>query len=204
MTTCWTSKLIDADEPRKSLLLRKPLGRGQARRRNQVRAGRPGLQGVPRLARGLRRDRQRQVRRRRRPAEGGRRAAAVRHRRLAEAHRTPRRRGATSCCRSTCTPGTRRRRRGRPSRSPPRDRMVWGKGKLWQHTLTLLAARRARGGRRRGPPEQAVAAARQYLVKVHVDRRGTSRTATGRPCWAAPICAGRRRSSRLGRRATGR
>ena len=32
------------------------------------------------------------------------------------------------------------RGRGRRSRSPRSDRMVWGKGKLWQHTLTLLAA----------------------------------------------------------------
>jgi hypothetical protein len=48
------------------------------------------------------------------------------------------------------------------------DRVVWGKGKLWQHNLTLLAApgsERAkawRGGKPSLPPGQ-------YLVKVHVD-----------------------------------
>jgi hypothetical protein len=51
------------------------------------------------------------------------------------------------------------------------DRVVWGKGKLWQHTLTLLAApgsERARAwasGKPTLPPGK-------YLVKVYVDASG--------------------------------
>lgn len=51
------------------------------------------------------------------------------------------------------------------------DRVVWGKGKLWQHTLTLLAAKgsdRAKGWRKDSPtlPDG------KYLVKVFVDADG--------------------------------
>ncbi|MEO2090654.1 MAG: hypothetical protein ABGY75_14310 [Gemmataceae bacterium] len=51
------------------------------------------------------------------------------------------------------------------------DRVVWGKGKLWQHTLTLLAAKgsdRAKGWREKPPtlPDG------KYLVKVFVDEDG--------------------------------
>lgn len=51
------------------------------------------------------------------------------------------------------------------------DRVVWGKGKLWQHTLTLLAApgseraKRWAGGKPSLPPGK-------YLVKVYVDVTG--------------------------------
>jgi hypothetical protein len=51
------------------------------------------------------------------------------------------------------------------------DRVVWGKGKLWQHTLTLLAepgSERAKAwtaGKPELPPGR-------YLVKVHVDTEG--------------------------------
>jgi hypothetical protein len=51
------------------------------------------------------------------------------------------------------------------------DRGVWGGGKLWQHTLTLLAARdseRARGWKR-GKPSLPPG---RYLVKVYVDTEG--------------------------------
>jgi hypothetical protein len=51
------------------------------------------------------------------------------------------------------------------------DRGVWGGGKLWQHTLTLLAAKdleRARAWRR-GKPSLAPG---KYLVKVYVDTEG--------------------------------
>jgi hypothetical protein len=49
------------------------------------------------------------------------------------------------------------------------DRVVWGKGRLWQHNLTLLAARGSeraktwRAGRPALPPGK-------YLVRVYVDR----------------------------------
>ncbi|HEX5269582.1 MAG TPA: hypothetical protein VFW33_03795, partial [Gemmataceae bacterium] len=51
------------------------------------------------------------------------------------------------------------------------DRGVWGGGKLWQHTLTLLAAKdsgRARAWKRGKPSLPAG----RYLVKVYVDREG--------------------------------
>ena len=50
------------------------------------------------------------------------------------------------------------------------DRVVWGKGKLWQHTLTLLAAKgseRAKGWR-----EKPALAEGKYLLKVYVDADG--------------------------------
>lgn len=50
------------------------------------------------------------------------------------------------------------------------DRVVWGKGKLWQHTLTLLAAKgsdRAKGWR-----EKPTLPDGKYLVKVYVDEGG--------------------------------
>jgi hypothetical protein len=49
------------------------------------------------------------------------------------------------------------------------DRVVWGKGKQWQHTLTLLAApgsARARSW----TAQKAALPAGKYLVKVFVDR----------------------------------
>ena len=51
------------------------------------------------------------------------------------------------------------------------DRVVWGGGKLWQHNLTLSAARgseRATRWQERG----ASLAAGKYLVKVYVDSAG--------------------------------
>lgn len=61
------------------------------------------------------------------------------------------------------------------------DRVVWGKGRLWQHTVTLLAApgsERARAwekGRPSLPPGK-------YLVKVFVDARERLKTD-----WKAPL-----------------
>lgn len=54
------------------------------------------------------------------------------------------------------------------------DRVVWGKGKLWQHTLTLLAApgsERAKlwAGRKPSLPPG------KYLVKVYVDATGKAK-----------------------------
>jgi hypothetical protein len=52
------------------------------------------------------------------------------------------------------------------------DRKVWGGGKLWQHTLTLLAPKgseRAKGWRAGGPPALPRG---KYLVKVYVDAAG--------------------------------
>jgi hypothetical protein len=51
------------------------------------------------------------------------------------------------------------------------DRGVWGKGKLWQHTLTLLAAKDSERAKtwKRGKPSLA---AGRYLVKVYVDSDG--------------------------------
>jgi hypothetical protein len=51
------------------------------------------------------------------------------------------------------------------------DRGVWGGGKLWQHTLTLLAAKdseRAKGWKKGKPSLPAG----RYLVKVYVDKEG--------------------------------
>ena len=51
------------------------------------------------------------------------------------------------------------------------DRKVWGKGKLWQHNLTLLAAagsRRAEAWKKGRPALPAG----PYLVKVYVDATG--------------------------------
>lgn len=52
------------------------------------------------------------------------------------------------------------------------DRKVWGGGKLWQHTITLLAAK----GSERAKAWKANAAlpAGKYLVKVYVDATGKS------------------------------
>jgi hypothetical protein len=52
------------------------------------------------------------------------------------------------------------------------DRKVWGKGKLWQHNLTMLAApgsARAKGWA--GQPQASLPAGR-YLVRIHVDFQG--------------------------------
>ncbi|HYH63314.1 MAG TPA: hypothetical protein VD866_01305 [Urbifossiella sp.] len=55
------------------------------------------------------------------------------------------------------------------------DRVVWGKGKAWQHTLTLLAAP---GSEREKAWSKGKAAlpAGKYLVKVYVDRDGRAAT----------------------------
>jgi hypothetical protein len=61
------------------------------------------------------------------------------------------------------------------------DRLVWGKGKLWQHTLTLLAAKeseRAEGWKKGNP---ALPKGR-YLVKVYVDFDGRLKND-----WTAPL-----------------
>ncbi len=51
------------------------------------------------------------------------------------------------------------------------DRAVWGKGRLWQHNLTLLAAKGSdrAAGWEAGKPSLPRG---KYLVKVYVDRRG--------------------------------
>jgi hypothetical protein len=51
------------------------------------------------------------------------------------------------------------------------DRVVWGKGKLWQHNLTLLAAKGSERAKAwaRGKPSLPRG---RYLVKVHVDADG--------------------------------
>lgn len=50
------------------------------------------------------------------------------------------------------------------------DRKVWGGGKLWQHTLTLLAAKGSDRAKRwkAGPPQLPRG---RYLVKVYLDNR---------------------------------
>jgi hypothetical protein len=50
------------------------------------------------------------------------------------------------------------------------DRGVWGKGKLWQHTLTLLAARGSE--RAKAWKEKSALPRGKYLVKVYVDADG--------------------------------
>jgi hypothetical protein len=55
------------------------------------------------------------------------------------------------------------------------DRVVWGKGKLWQHTLTLLAApgsERAKAWAARKPSLPPG----KYLVKVYVDATGKAKS----------------------------
>ena len=50
------------------------------------------------------------------------------------------------------------------------DRVVWGKGKLWQHNLTLLAAKGSERAKAwRGTPSLP---AGKYLVKVYLDADG--------------------------------
>jgi hypothetical protein len=51
------------------------------------------------------------------------------------------------------------------------DRVVWGKGKLWQHTLTLLAAKGSDRAAVWGKGGPSLPPGR-YLVKVHVDKDG--------------------------------
>jgi len=48
------------------------------------------------------------------------------------------------------------------------DRGVWGKGKLWQHNLALLAERDSARARQWAQPKPSLAPGR-YLLKVHVD-----------------------------------
>src|SRR5262249_26009075 len=49
-----------------------------------------------------------------------------------------------------------------------RDRGVWGKGRLWQHNLTLLAPKGPARPKRWKQGQPSLAPGR-YLVKVHVD-----------------------------------
>jgi hypothetical protein len=51
------------------------------------------------------------------------------------------------------------------------DRVVWGKGKLWQHTVTLLADPGSERAKKWSAGKPALAAGR-YLLKVYVDRAG--------------------------------
>jgi len=51
------------------------------------------------------------------------------------------------------------------------DRVVWGKGKLWQHNLTLLAARGSDRAKAWAKGKPSLPRGR-YLVKVHVDADG--------------------------------
>lgn len=51
------------------------------------------------------------------------------------------------------------------------DRVVWGKGKLWQHTVTLLAAPGSARARRWAAGKPTLAPGR-YLLKVYVDADG--------------------------------
>jgi len=53
------------------------------------------------------------------------------------------------------------------------DRVVWGKGKLWQHTLTLMAA--PGSARARAWTRKASLPAGRYLVKVYVDAAGKAK-----------------------------
>ena len=50
------------------------------------------------------------------------------------------------------------------------DRVVWGKGKLWQHTLTLLAE--PRSARAKTFAARPALPPGKYLIKVYVDGRG--------------------------------
>ena len=50
------------------------------------------------------------------------------------------------------------------------DRVVWGKGKLWQHTLTLLAPRGSERGERWRKDRPSLPPGR-YLAKVYIDTR---------------------------------
>ncbi len=49
------------------------------------------------------------------------------------------------------------------------DRLVWGKGKLWQHTLTLLAPRGSERARQWASARTPTLPRGKYLVKVYVD-----------------------------------
>jgi hypothetical protein len=51
------------------------------------------------------------------------------------------------------------------------DRVVWGKGKLWQHNLTLLAAKGSNRAKEWAKGKPSLPRGR-YLIKVHVDRDG--------------------------------
>ena len=52
------------------------------------------------------------------------------------------------------------------------DRKVWGQGKLWQHTLTLMAAKDSERGKKWTTAKPALERGK-YLVKIYVDARGT-------------------------------
>ena len=51
------------------------------------------------------------------------------------------------------------------------DRVVWGKGKLWQHTLTLLAEKGSERARAWSKGTPSLPRGR-YLIKVYVDKEG--------------------------------
>jgi hypothetical protein len=53
------------------------------------------------------------------------------------------------------------------------DRGVWGQGKLWQHSLTLLAARGSDRATAWGKARKPSLPRGRYLVKVHVDKSGS-------------------------------
>jgi hypothetical protein len=54
------------------------------------------------------------------------------------------------------------------------DRVVWGKGKLWQHTLTLLAAPGSERAKRWATGKPTLPPGK-YLVKVSVDAAGRAK-----------------------------
>ena len=59
----------------------------------------------------------------------------------------------------------------RPKPIATSDRVVWGKGRLWQHNLALLAAPGTKQARawKTGQPRLPRG---KYLVKVYVDAKG--------------------------------
>ena len=83
------------------------------------------------------------------------------------------------------------------------DRVVWGKGKLWQHTVTLLAAPGSDRAKAWAKGKPSLPAGK-YLVKVYVDSAGTRRRRTGRPRSGRTSTSGRSSSRPAGARATAR
>ncbi|QDU23191.1 hypothetical protein [Urbifossiella limnaea] len=68
------------------------------------------------------------------------------------------------------------------------DRVVWGKGKAWQHTLTLLAAPGSERAKAWAAGKAALPAGK-YLVRVYVDRAG-AKAADWRRAWVPDDYAG--------------
>ena len=131
------SKLIDVDAPEKSLLLRKPLGEVKHGGGKKFVAGDQGYKAF----RAFLEDYARVVKDGYPDAASlpkAKRGAVVRLRHLAEADEHPARLG-----RQTAPGGPLRLGRGEEGVGDvpiaTSDRVVWGKGKLWQHSLTLLA-----------------------------------------------------------------